>query len=154
MLLRIGSSKRKSELNKSYFLPLRCKLCILTHNPEGRGRWTNASLRASCCPESAGAERERRGVRTGKGAATVWVEASKNVTWSAGCSLSSTQRQCHLKVDPPQLQHFLHSDGSGEEHPLVWRFYILTPDFFFFFTSTISLSPPLSPFLNTITMYV
>lgn len=98
-------------------------------------------MSASCCPESAGAERERRGVRTGKGAATVWVEASKDVTWSAGCSLSSTQRQCHLKVDPPQLQHFLHSCGSGEEHPLVSRFYMLTPDFF---SPQQSLSLPLS----------
>lgn len=83
-------------------------------------------------------ERERRGVRTGKGAATVWVGASMDVTWRAGCSLSSTQLQCHLKVDPPQLQHFL-SDGLGEEHLLVSRFYIPTGDFFFL-TSTISLS--------------
>lgn len=82
-------------------------------------------------------ERERRGVRTGKGAATVWVEASADVTWRAGCSLSSTQLQCHLKVDPPQLQHFL-SGGLWEEHLLVSRFYIPTGDFFL--TSTISLS--------------
>lgn len=72
------------------------------------------------------------------------MEASTDVTWRAGCSLSSTQLQCHLKVDPPQLQHFL-SDGLGEEHPLVSRFYILSGDFFFNLNHlSLCHSPPLS----------
>lgn len=81
--------------------------------------------------------KERRGGKTGTGAAAVWTGTSVDVTWSSKSSHSSTQPQCHLKVDPPQFQHFHHWDSRAlkERRPLNSRFHILSlQGFFFFFT--------------------